>query len=143
MPGLEVAVAQGLRDRVLAQRADPRPDAAFAHLERQMNAADLAGLGQQALDRELEIVDLLEREVHALGYPADDEPHDGMEVAGQRRVEIDSLLVLRHLGRPMVPSPTTQSPRIRHASWPGATAVAGRSSSSSSCPRSSTTPHGV
>ena len=87
------------------------------------------GLGQQPLDGELEVVDLLEGEVHALGDAADDQAHDGLEVARQRRLEVDSLLLL---GQAIVPSPTTQSSRIRQASCPGAAASAGSASSSSS-----------
>ena len=70
---------------------------------------DLARLGQQALDRELEVVDLLEGEVHALGDAADDQPHDGLEIAGQRRLEVDAFGLDRQRGSPMVPSPTTRS----------------------------------
>ena len=69
----------------------------------------LPRLGEQALDRELEVVDLLEGEVHALRDPADDQPHDGLEIARQRRLEVDALGQLRHRGSPMVPSPTTRS----------------------------------
>ena len=79
------------------------------HLERQLHAAHLARLGQQALHRELEVVDLLEREVHALGDAADDQPHDGLKIARQRRLEVDAFMQLVHLGSPMVPSPTTRS----------------------------------
>ena len=78
----------------LGQRAHARADAALAHLERQLHAAHLAGLGQQALDRELEVVDLLEREVHALGDAADDQPDHGLEVARQGRLEVDALVMV-------------------------------------------------
>ena len=70
---------------------------------------DLAGLGEQALDRELEVVDLLEREVHALGDAADDQADDRLEVARQRGHEVDAFLVVGQRGSPIVPSPTTRS----------------------------------
>ena len=62
-------------------RARTRPSATS---NERLHGLLLAGLGQQALDGELKIVDLLEREVHALGDAADDQPDDGLEVAGQR-----------------------------------------------------------
>ena len=93
-----------------------------ADLEREADAPDLAGLGEQALDRELEVVDLLEREVHALGDAADDQADHRLEVARQRGHEVDALwwLVTRLSDGP---SPTTRSSRIRQASCPGATRV--------------------
>ena len=69
----------------------------------------LPRLRQQALDGELEVVDLLEGEVHALGDAADDQPHHRLEVARQRRLEVDAFMQLVHFGSPMVPSPTTRS----------------------------------
>ena len=65
------------------------------------------------------------------GDAADDQAHDGLEVARQRRFEIDSFLLL---GQAIVPSPTTQSSRIRQASCPGAATSAASASSSSSVP---------
>ena len=103
----------------------------FAHFEREPDRPDGPRLGQQALDGELEVVDLLEREVHTLGDAADDQAHDAVEVAGERRLEVDAL---RHHDFSIVPSPTTQSSRMRHASCPGATACAGSFSASSSEP---------
>ena len=63
----------------------------LADLEREADGAGVPGLGEQALDGELEVVDLLEGEVHALGDAADDQAHDGLEVARQRRLEVDPL----------------------------------------------------
>ena len=79
--GARVAVAERLGHRGLAERPDARADAVAADLEREPHAALRARLGQQPLDGELKVVDLLEGEVHALGDAADDQPHDGLEVA--------------------------------------------------------------
>ena len=49
VPGLHLAVAQRFRDGGLAERADTRADAALAHLEGQVDAAHLAGLGEEPL----------------------------------------------------------------------------------------------
>jgi hypothetical protein len=107
--GRRVPVAQGLRDGRRRERPDARPDARPPHLKRQLHAAHLTRLGQEALHRELEVVDLLEREVHALGDAADNQPHDGLKIARQRRLEVNAFKQLVHLGSPMVPSPTTRS----------------------------------
>jgi hypothetical protein len=109
LTGRRVAVAQRFRHRRLGERAHSGPDAGLADLERETHAAHLARLGQQALDRELEVVDLLEGEVHALRDPADDQPYHGLEVARQRRLQDDAFARLRHVGSPIVPSPTTRS----------------------------------
>ena len=109
LAGRHVAVAKRLGDRALGERPHARADARLAHLEGQLDAADLARLGEQPLDRELEVVDLLEREVHALGDAADDQAYDSVEVARQRRFEVDAFVLVDQRGSPMVPSPTTRS----------------------------------
>ncbi len=81
LAGRGVAVAQRVGDRALAERSDARADAVLADLEGEPHAALRAGLGEQPLDGELQVVDLLEGEVHPLGDAADDQPHDRMEVA--------------------------------------------------------------
>jgi hypothetical protein len=86
-----------------------RADARLADLEGEADAADLAGLGEQPLHGQLEVVDLLEREVDALGDAADDEAHHGLEIAGQRRLEVDAFRLDGQRGSPMVPSPRTRS----------------------------------
>ena len=83
-----------------------------------LHAADLTGLGEQPLDGELQVVDLLEGEVDALGDTSDDQANDGLKVAGERRLELDELSFDRriHSGSPIVPYPTTASSRMRQAS---------------------------
>src|SRR5205085_11196731 len=97
------------------------------------------GLRQQPLDRELEVVYLLEAEVDPLGDAADDQPHDGMEVASDRRLELDPLAFWLDQATTslrteelIVPWPSTRSRSSRQASWPGAAAWPGRESCNSS-----------
>ena len=90
-PGGAVAVRERLGDRARAERSHPRANAVLDDLEREADAADLARLGEQPLDGELQVVDLLEGEVDALGDASDDQANDRLEVAGERRVELDEL----------------------------------------------------
>ena len=62
-----IAVAQRVGDGPLVERPDARADRLLADLEAQMDGVARPGLGQQPLHRQLEVVDLLEREVHPLG----------------------------------------------------------------------------
>ena len=64
------------------------PDAPVRELEgRASTRPSPPGLGQQALDRQLEVVHVLEAEVGALGDAAHDQPHDRPERPVQRRLE--------------------------------------------------------
>ena len=128
-----------------SQRPHARADRLLADLEAQVDGVASPGLGQQPLHRQLEVVDLLEREVHPLRDAADDQPDRpaGSRATAARRGRSAPCSGVTSPPRSSR-SPSPGRPTRRQASCPGATAWAGRASSSSSVPSAaSATRHGI
>src|SRR4051794_38897404 len=95
LSGLGRRPLESLGDSAGQDRPDAHAHAALEDLEGQRHAVLEARLGQEPLDRELEVVELVEAEVEPIADPAQDEPDDRVPSASDGRYELDSVRHVR------------------------------------------------
>ena len=103
LAGARGGLLQRVGDGAGQERSDAQADALVEHLEAERDAVLETRVGEQALDRELQVVELLEAEVEPVRDATENQPDDGVPLTPDGRDKFDSI---RH---------ASPSPAVGHA----------------------------